>query len=167
MTAHMASGRRTAVIRPGTHYATEWAPSITNDPPEWTLAAACQYVDAEIFFPEKGGSTREAKQVCAGCPVTAECLAFALEHQERFGIYRGLSERERRRLLPPGLGRGRTRTPKPIQHGSYGGYTTHRRRDELPCGSCHDAARRVWLARKQRRRSAEFHTEPQGTVVVA
>src|SRR6266704_696984 len=122
MTAHMASGRRTAVILPDTHYATEWAPSITNDPPEWTLAAACQYVDAEIFFPEKGGSTREAKQVCAGCPVTAECLAFALEHQERFG--------------------------------SYGGYTTHRRRDELPCGSCHDAARRVWLARKQRRRSA-------------
>ncbi len=149
------------------HIVTAYAPTITPDPPEWTLAAACQFVDAEIFFPEKGGSTREAKLVCAGCPVTAECLAFALQHQERFGIYGGLSERERRRLLPPGPGRGRTRTPKPIQHGTYGGYTTHRRRDEPPCGSCHDAAKRAWLARKQRRRAAEFHTEPQGTVVVA
>jgi WhiB family redox-sensing transcriptional regulator len=76
------------------------APDLGVDPPAWTLAAACQFVDPEIFFPEKGGSTREAKLVCGGCEVRAECLAFALAHQERFGIYGGLSERERRRLLP-------------------------------------------------------------------
>src|SRR6266568_643815 len=154
-------GRPEAVTRRSTkravmtaHVVTVYAPTITVDPPEWTLAAACQFVDAEIFFPERGGSTREAKMVCASCPVQADCLADALAHQDRFGIWGGLSEHERRQLLPPGSGRGRTRTPKPIQHGTYGGYTTHRRRDESPCGSCHDAAKRVWLARKQRRRSA-------------
>ena len=52
----------------------------------------------EAFFPEKGGSTREAKGVCASCEVRAECLEYALMNDERFGIWGGLSERERRRL---------------------------------------------------------------------
>src|SRR6266702_2808507 len=130
---------------------TAYAPTITPDPPEWTLAAACQFTDPELFFPEKGGSTREAKQVRAGCPVTAECLAFALEHQERFGIYGGLSERERRRL--PGQARRRY-APRPIRHGTRGGYDTHRRRDEEPCGPCRAAASDEWARVKQRRRSA-------------
>jgi hypothetical protein len=50
------------------------------------------------FFPEKGGSTREAKRVCLSCDVRSECLEYALAHDERFGIWGGLSERERRRL---------------------------------------------------------------------
>jgi WhiB family redox-sensing transcriptional regulator len=50
------------------------------------------------FFPEKGGSTREAKKVCLTCDVRSECLEYALEHDERFGIWGGLSERERRKL---------------------------------------------------------------------
>jgi WhiB family redox-sensing transcriptional regulator len=54
--------------------------------------------DPEAFFPEKGGSTREAKKVCLTCDVRAECLDYALQHDERFGIWGGLSERERRRL---------------------------------------------------------------------
>ena len=49
-------------------------------------------------FPEKGGSTREAKQVCRSCEVAAECLQYALATDERFGIWGGTSERERRRL---------------------------------------------------------------------
>ncbi len=67
-------------------------------PPRWTELAECQYTDPEAFFPEKGCSAREAKKVCAGCAVRAECLEFALENNERFGIWGGLSERERRRL---------------------------------------------------------------------
>ncbi len=63
----------------------------------WMLDARCLDADPEAFFPEKGGSTREAKRICAGCPVRAECLEYALEHDERFGIWGGLSERERRR----------------------------------------------------------------------
>jgi hypothetical protein len=45
-----------------------------------------------------GGSTREAKKICTGCEVKAQCLEYALANDERFGIWGGLSERERRRL---------------------------------------------------------------------
>jgi WhiB family redox-sensing transcriptional regulator len=64
----------------------------------WRLDALCAETDPEAFFPEKGGSTREAKRVCSGCAVRAECLEYALESDERFGIWGGLSERERRRV---------------------------------------------------------------------
>ena len=64
----------------------------------WQERALCAQTDPESFFPEKGGSTREAKRVCTGCEVRPECLEYALGHDERFGIWGGLSERERRRL---------------------------------------------------------------------
>ena len=64
---------------------------------DWMLEARCLDADPEAFFPEKGGSTREAKRICAACPVRAECLDYALRNDERFGIWGGLSERERRR----------------------------------------------------------------------
>ncbi len=64
----------------------------------WQERALCAQTDPESFFPEKGGSTREAKKVCTGCDVRSECLEYALAHDERFGIWGGLSERERRRL---------------------------------------------------------------------
>lgn len=64
----------------------------------WHERALCAQTDPEAFFPEKGGSTREAKKVCAVCEVRAECLEYALAHDERFGIWGGLSERERRKL---------------------------------------------------------------------
>jgi WhiB family redox-sensing transcriptional regulator len=66
--------------------------------PGWQERALCAQTDPEAFFPEKGGSTREAKRICTTCEVRAECLEYALEHDERFGIWGGLSERERRRL---------------------------------------------------------------------
>jgi WhiB family redox-sensing transcriptional regulator len=64
----------------------------------WQEEALCAQTDPEAFFPEKGGSTREAKRICVGCDVKAECLEYALASDERFGIWGGLSERERRRL---------------------------------------------------------------------
>ncbi len=64
----------------------------------WQERSLCAQTDPEVFFPEKGGSTREAKKVCVGCEVRAECLEYALANDERFGIWGGLSERERRRL---------------------------------------------------------------------
>jgi WhiB family transcriptional regulator, redox-sensing transcriptional regulator len=64
----------------------------------WQERALCAQTDPEAFFPEKGGSTREAKKICVECPVRAECLEYALANDERFGIWGGLSERERRRL---------------------------------------------------------------------
>lgn len=64
----------------------------------WQERALCAQTDPEAFFPEKGGSTREAKRVCASCDVRSECLEYALANDERFGIWGGLSERERRKL---------------------------------------------------------------------
>jgi WhiB family redox-sensing transcriptional regulator len=64
----------------------------------WQADALCAQTDPEAFFPEKGGSTRDAKKVCGSCMVKSECLEYALENDERFGIWGGLSERERRRL---------------------------------------------------------------------
>jgi WhiB family redox-sensing transcriptional regulator len=69
-----------------------------NDKP-WADQALCAQVDPEVWFPEKGGcGTRNAKTVCLSCDVRAECLEYALEHDERFGVWGGLSERERRKL---------------------------------------------------------------------
>ncbi|RAU90788.1 WhiB family transcriptional regulator [Mycolicibacter senuensis] len=70
--------------------------SATNE--QWQDRALCAQTDPEAFFPEKGGSTREAKKICQRCSVRSECLEYALAHDERFGIWGGLSERERRRL---------------------------------------------------------------------
>src|SRR5699024_11264322 len=44
----------------------------------WQERALCAQTDPEAFFPEKGGSTREAKKICTGCEVKAECLEYAL-----------------------------------------------------------------------------------------
>ena len=81
----------------------EWAgaPAATE---AWRMDALCAETDPEAFFPEKGGSTRDAKRVCGGCPVRAECLEFALANDERFGIWGGLSERERRRVRQQRVG---------------------------------------------------------------
>lgn len=71
---------------------------LTADETDWHERALCAQTDPESFFPEKGGSTREAKKVCLSCGVRSECLEYALGHDERFGIWGGLSERERRKL---------------------------------------------------------------------
>jgi WhiB family redox-sensing transcriptional regulator len=71
---------------------------LVGEAQEWQERALCAQTDPEAFFPEKGGSTREAKKICTDCEVKAECLEYALANDERFGIWGGLSERERRRL---------------------------------------------------------------------
>jgi WhiB family redox-sensing transcriptional regulator len=61
----------------------------------WQRQALCAEVDPEAFYVEKGGSTREARRVCAACPVRGECLGYALAMGERYGIWGGLTYRER------------------------------------------------------------------------
>lgn len=68
-------------------------------PPAWTEQALCAQVDPELWFPDKGGSTREAKAICRRCPVQDACLDYALTHHEGYGIWGGVSERARRQLL--------------------------------------------------------------------
>lgn len=72
--------------------------SVDDGASSWQERALCAQTDPEAFFPEKGGSTREAKKICLSCEVRVECLEYALERDERFGIWGGLSERERRKL---------------------------------------------------------------------
>lgn len=69
-----------------------------GDEASWQDQANCLGVDPDLFFPERGASTREAKEVCRGCVVRMECLEFALANSEKFGIWGGMSERERRRI---------------------------------------------------------------------
>jgi WhiB family redox-sensing transcriptional regulator len=69
--------------------------------PAWMRRALCRQVDPETFFPHASSETacREAKSVCAACPVQPECLDWALTNREEFGIFGGKTERERRRIL--------------------------------------------------------------------
>lgn len=64
----------------------------------WMDEGICGQVEGDLWFPEKGGSTADAKRICMGCPVRQICLEFALSNNERFGIYGGKSERERRKI---------------------------------------------------------------------
>jgi WhiB family redox-sensing transcriptional regulator len=78
----------------------------------WKAHALCAQVDPEIFFPHAGDRAREAKDICAACPVTAACLAYALRHYEA-GIWGGKTEYERRQIrnttrLVPGRPRPKT-----------------------------------------------------------
>lgn len=79
----------------------EW--DTAPDAPAWQYSASCAQTDPEAFYPDRGGSTRSAKRICMRCPVRIQCLDFALAHDERFGVWGGKSERERRRMKREGL----------------------------------------------------------------
>lgn len=65
----------------------------------WQADALCPQVGFDLFFVEIGGSTREAKRVCAMCPVRDQCLEYALANDERHGIWGGLAAHERQAIL--------------------------------------------------------------------
>lgn len=69
----------------------------------WMAGALCAQTDPEAFFPERGGSNRDAKAICARCDVRAQCLEYALRTGERDGIWGGLSPRQRRALAARGV----------------------------------------------------------------
>lgn len=71
---------------------------IDDDAPAWQDRANCLGVDPDLFFPRRGEDTRAAKDVCRGCTVRADCLEHAITNGEKFGIWGGMSERERRRI---------------------------------------------------------------------
>jgi len=64
----------------------------------WQDRANCRGADPDLFFPERGASTRTAKGICRDCQVRAECLEFAIVSSEKFGIWGMMSERERRKI---------------------------------------------------------------------
>jgi WhiB family redox-sensing transcriptional regulator len=71
-----------------------WA---TGDP-EWAARGACRDVDPETLF-VAGAAQHKAKTICLGCPVRFDCLADALDSRTEFGVWGGMTERERRVLL--------------------------------------------------------------------
>ena len=66
--------------------------------PAFMDLGSCRGMDPDIFFPDRGESLSPAKAICAECIVQVECLEYALDNRERFGVWGGTSERERRRL---------------------------------------------------------------------
>ena len=65
---------------------------------DWMSEGKCNEIPPATFFPSDGVGVEVARRVCVDCPVKSPCLEYALAHDERFGIWGGLSERERRRL---------------------------------------------------------------------
>ena len=88
----------------------------------WRSAAACQFTDADLFFPVSSGSfleqVAEAKKICAQCQVQPECLAFALRTRQVHGVWGGMSEQERALL--------RRRDERPIGRGANQGTSSQR-----------------------------------------
>jgi len=80
------------------HRANELDLPVGDPPGEWYADGLCAQTDPEIFYPDKGGSTREAKAICQRCPVIEPCRDWAVSTGQRFGVWGGLSERERRAL---------------------------------------------------------------------
>lgn len=65
---------------------------------DWPARAACRASDPDALFVQ-GAAQNRAKAVCLGCPVRTECLADALDNRIEFGVWGGMTERERRALL--------------------------------------------------------------------
>jgi len=65
---------------------------------DWPSQAACRTGDPDALFVQ-GAEQNVAKRICRGCPVRYECLADALDNRIEFGVWGGMTERERRALL--------------------------------------------------------------------
>jgi WhiB family transcriptional regulator, redox-sensing transcriptional regulator len=109
--------------------------------PDWHADANCRGLDPELFFPERGEISSAAKDVCHRCDVQVECLTFALNSGEHFGIWGGMSERQRRRIRSTKPAPGRKLTD--IEHNTNAGYYAHRRRGEDACDDCKRAHART------------------------
>lgn len=117
----------------------------------WQEEALCRQIDVgDVFFPEVGGSPRLAQMICRDCPVKAQCLNYALERNEPFGIWGGLTQRERRKVK-----RGEKVAPTLRPCGTVAAFQRHVRDGETPCGPCraakNDASRR-WAQDQARQR---------------
>lgn len=71
---------------------------IDLDTPTWSAQAKCREVDPDELFVQ-GAEQNRAKVICRACPVRTECLADALDNQVEFGVWGGMTERERRAIL--------------------------------------------------------------------
>lgn len=132
-------------------------------PPAWYADASCAQTDPELFFPGKGGSPKAAKRICARCPVAAQCLEYALENDEAFGVWGGTTENQRRgmrrnttHLRVVDDAPARRRRANAPECGTEAGAQAHRRRAEKPCPKClQRAALENTPCRERRERNAK------------
>jgi WhiB family redox-sensing transcriptional regulator len=68
---------------------------------KWFDKAVCKGMDRKIFFPKNPAGLKKAKEICSRCPVSSDCLNFAVQESIAFGVWGGTSERERIRKLIP------------------------------------------------------------------
>jgi WhiB family redox-sensing transcriptional regulator len=74
---------------------------MANQELEWHQEALCAQTDPEIFFPEGNTTTKQAKAICKTCPVSLQCLEYALKRTEVYGIWGGTTATERQRMRAP------------------------------------------------------------------
>jgi WhiB family redox-sensing transcriptional regulator len=112
-------------------------------------------MDPAIFFPTRGAPLDEARAVCARCPVRADCLDYAMETGQKFGIWGGLSERERRARRTT---LHRAKTQGPVVHGTRTMFLRHKNAPDAwgpPCDECRAAERAYNSAIRRKYRTAE------------
>lgn len=113
----------------------------TLPPGDWTRQAACRDADTDLFFTD--ADTAKALTFCRGCPVQAQCEAYALDHGQVWGVWGGTTPQQRK-------GRYRHRQAR---CGTRAGYKAHRRKGEEPCEPCntaHLAYQRKWYSQQHR-----------------
>jgi WhiB family transcriptional regulator, redox-sensing transcriptional regulator len=89
----------------------------------WRELAACRGAGLELFFPERGESAEPARRLCAACPVRQPCLDYAITNRITYGIWGGLSERERRALRSGWVRASRRGRDRAILAAEAAGYT--------------------------------------------
>ncbi len=82
------------------HLANGVAPTLTGDRDAWKDEALCAQTAPDAFFPDKGGTTRDARKICAVCPVAEQCLQYAIANRETVGIWGGKTSHQLRKLIP-------------------------------------------------------------------
>ena len=108
----------------------------------WHDQAACQHAHPDTFYPNTGEPTAPAKRICATCPVADECLQWALDNDERHGVWGGLSEQERRRLK---RGRGNVTELRAVKPVPAGRPKPKPKRKPAKPKPRPDVDRRIWL----------------------
>lgn len=128
---------------------------------EWMGRAACRDLDPALFFPQRDENTDrgdnyapEARAACAGCPVAAECLMYALNNAERHGLWGGKSPKQRRTIRRQLIANGTITAVPEVGCGTRSGYNTHRRRGEDACDECRAANTAYVIEQRQAKTTA-------------
>ena len=117
---------------------------MTTPDTAWMADGACRGTPPDTFFPTRGEDVAAVKGLCAACTVRTDCLRYALDTHEEYGVWGGTSEAERRAL----------RVPVDHEHGTVAGHSAHLRRKTTPCGPCRDAYNRYQRTQRVRKVAA-------------